>query len=61
MKTDFKKNIFKAWKKYTSDKKEFYGLKQESEDEKEFASRNLMDPIYYCWNCKYSDCDIHNK
>ena len=38
---------------------EFYELKQEYEDEDEFACDNNMEPEYYCWNCKYSDCKIH--
>ena len=27
--------------------------------EQEFATENNMEPIYWCWNCKYSDCEIH--
>ena len=33
-------------------------LQQEERDEIDFA-RECMEPIHWCWNCKYSDCDIH--
>ena len=29
------------------------------ENECNFACKNDMDSIYWCWNCKYHECDIH--
>jgi len=33
-------------------------IMEEEQDEIEFAQEHL-DPVYWCWNCKYSDCDMH--
>ena len=27
--------------------------------EAQFAMQNNMDSVHWCWNCKYSDCDVH--
>lgn len=27
--------------------------------EQKFAMENDMDPIYWCWNCKYNECELH--
>ena len=43
---------------YYFNKFKFNKLKQEEEDEDNFA-RTCMDSEYWCWNCKYSDCEIH--
>ena len=29
--------------------------------EEEYAMNNGMDSVHWCWNCKYSDCDIHSQ
>ena len=30
------------------------------EEEKDYAINNTdLDSIHWCWNCKYSDCEIH--
>ena len=26
----------------------------------EFAIKNGMDPIFWCFNCKYCECEIHH-
>jgi hypothetical protein len=38
---------------------EWFEIQQELREEEEYAANNGMDSIYWCWNCKYSDCDIH--
>jgi len=52
-------SIFKRWKEYVQEKKLFYEIREEEISEIEFARNNDLDPIYWCWNCKYSDCEIH--
>ena len=37
---------------------EWKEIMEEEQDEIEFAQEHL-DPVYWCWNCKYSDCDRH--
>ncbi len=27
--------------------------------EEQYAADENLDSIYWCWNCKYSDCVIH--
>jgi len=44
---------------YRKHRRAFYEIKQEEQDEIDFAQNAGMDPIYWCWNCKYSDCDRH--
>ena len=60
---DSRKITFNQWKLYVYYKKEkilFNELKQESEEEKDYAINNTdLDSIHWCWNCKYSDCEIH--
>ena len=34
-------------------------IQNEQFNEEEYARQNNMDPRYWCWNCKYSDCDVH--
>jgi len=51
---------FNVWLKKYLNKKEWSENLQEESEECEYASENKMDSIYWCWNCKYSDCYIHN-
>ena len=55
--------FFNQWKAYFYYKKEkilFDEIKQEIEEEKEYAMNNTdIDSIHWCWNCKYSECEIH--
>ena len=44
---------------YRKNRRAFYEIQQEEQDEIDFAQNSGMDPIYWCWNCKYSDCDQH--
>jgi hypothetical protein len=32
---------------------------EEELQEVEYSIKNGMDPIFWCRNCKYSDCEIH--
>ena len=34
---------------------------EEQLQEVEYAIKNNVDPIFYCWNCKYGECDVHNR
>jgi hypothetical protein len=27
--------------------------------EQKFAMENDMESIYWCWNCKYNECELH--
>jgi hypothetical protein len=51
---------FKIWQQKTLERKIFNELKQEERDEDDFACENDLDPIYWCWHCKYGCCDRHN-
>ena len=33
--------------------------RQEERNDDEFAANNDMEPEYWCWQCKYGDCDRH--
>ena len=52
---------FDLWRKITSYHKYdlWCELHNEELSEEEFARENDMDSIYWCWNCKYSECEIH--
>jgi hypothetical protein len=50
---------YDEWCETDEAKKAFYEIKQEEEDEKEYARQNDMDSIHWCWNCKYSNCEEH--
>ena len=52
---NFWKNKVKRFKDYD----EWCELNNERLREEEFAEQNNMESIYWCWNCKYSDCDKH--
>jgi hypothetical protein len=40
-------------------RKEWQEIHNEEIEENEFASEYLTDPVYWCWNCKHSDCERH--
>ena len=44
---------------YENREKEFDEMKQEEQDEMDYACENDMDPIYWCERCKVGVCDIH--
>ena len=50
---------FKIWQQKTLARREFYNLKQEERDEDDFARENHLEPIYWCWHCKYGCCEQH--
>ena len=54
-------HYFKKWRDIISYRKydEWCELHNEELLEQEFAAQNKLDPIYWCWNCKYHECDIH--
>ena len=60
--------FFYLWKKNLKVKKEFKRiisneefnqLKEEELDEIAYAEAMNMETIYWCWACKYGDCDRH--
>ena len=64
---DLQRIYFEKWKelvlfrRYDRWSQEFLNeIKNEELDEINYAVENDMDSIYWCWNCKYSDCYIHN-
>jgi hypothetical protein len=53
---------FKHWCKYLRDAREkriWEEDAQEELDELEYSAENGLDPVYWCWNCKYSECERH--
>ena len=57
------KYYFKLWRSKVQTFKrynEWCELYQEELAEEEYAMNNGMDSVHWCWNCKYSDCDIHD-
>ena len=54
---------FYRWREFVNDsrerRKEWEEIHNEEIEENEFASEYLMDPVYWCWNCKHSDCERH--
>jgi hypothetical protein len=52
--------FFKLWKQNT--KRQIWNqLRQEEINEEIYARETGMDPIHWCWNCKYSDCERHQN
>lgn len=50
---------FKIWQQKTLARKNFNELMREEREEDEFACENDLDPIYWCWQCKYGSCERH--
>jgi len=50
---------YDRWCQTEEAKKLFDEIKEEDEYEREYACKNTMDPIYWCWNCKYGCCEEH--
>ena len=59
--------LFKVWKANATTIRSFREYDKWCEDreeelqEVECAIKNGMDPVFWCFNCKYSDCDVHNN
>jgi hypothetical protein len=59
------KYYFNIWilnyknKKTSKEYDQWCDINNERIDEEYYAITNNMDSIYWCWKCKYSDCDIH--
>ncbi len=53
--------FFQLWRNKTmyANYDKWCEIQEEQFQEKEFACKNGMDPVYWCWNCKYSDCYTH--
>ena len=58
-------HYFNLWKKNASNIALYRNydtwceINNERLQEEIYAAKNNMDSIYWCWNCKYSDCEIH--
>ena len=52
---------FKKWKQNVEFKKYDQWCENNNEElmENYYAQENNMDSNYWCWNCKYSECDRH--
>jgi len=50
--------FFFLWKENTK-RRIWEQLRQEEIDEENYACESGMDPIYWCWKCKYGDCETH--
>lgn len=61
MNTLIARKYFDIWRDIVSFRKydQWCEINNEILAEQEFAMENGMDPIYWCWNCKYSDCELH--
>ena len=59
--------FFKVWKSNAENIRSFREYdswcesKEEELQEVEYAIKNGVDPIFWCFNCKYSECDLHQK
>jgi hypothetical protein len=51
-------DIVFIWKQWTVWKEQQLIEEEEYIDDENAASEG-MDSIYWCWNCKYSECDYH--
>ena len=56
---------FTLWRIHVSqikmfrDYDEWCEINNERLSEEKYAQETKMDPIHWCWNCKYSSCDRH--
>jgi hypothetical protein len=50
---------YDRWCETDAAKKMFDEIKEEEEDDRNYAMHNNMDSIYWCWNCKYGECEEH--
>ena len=55
------KYYFDKWVKYVEFRKydQWCEIHNEELLEQEYSEKSNMDSVYWCWNCKYSDCEIH--
>ena len=53
--------FFKKWQQAVTFRKydEWCENNREEILEEEYACKNAMEPVYWCWQCQYSDCEIH--
>ena len=59
---NFLSRIFDAWNKlvvFERNRREWEELAEEEEAEEHYARENGLGSVYYCWNCKYSECERH--
>ena len=52
-------NLWKARVEMFKRYDEWCTIHSEELAEQEYAAMNNGDSVDWCWNCKYSDCDIH--
>ena len=50
---------YDRWCETDEAKQMFDQIKEEEEDEINYAMHNNMDSMYWCWNCRFNECDIH--
>ena len=52
---------FERWRNITMYSKydRWCEIQEEMNDEDTFARENNMESVYWCWNCKYSYCELH--
>jgi hypothetical protein len=52
---------FKKWKRFSLLSRYDWWCDIHNEElmEQNYAEQNKMDSVYWCWNCKHSDCDQH--
>jgi hypothetical protein len=59
---NFLSRFFDTWNqfvKFERNRREWEELAEEEEAEEHYARENGLDSVYYCWNCKYSECERH--
>jgi len=55
------KYYFDLWRTKVSIRKydEWCEINNERLQEEQYAQQTGMDSVDWCWNCKYSDCNLH--
>ena len=55
------RELFKIWRQKTYFARYDQWCEEHADEllEEQFARDNNMDSEYWCWGCKYSDCDRH--
>ena len=44
---------------YARKLKKWEEIREEELSERKFAEENAMEPEFWCWHCKYGDCEQH--
>ena len=63
MRTDSQviRTLFNHWRQQASFARYDRWCEEHAEDlaEQKYAEENNMEPEYWCWNCRFSDCEMH--